>query len=52
MTADKIFNTVTRDIKLINFAGKTAKTVRFLGAAVGLAVAAVTVIDAVKLIRK
>lgn len=52
MTADKVFNTVTRDIKLINLAGKTARTVRFISAAVGFAVAAVTVIDAVKLIKK
>ena len=39
-------------MRLINFAGKTARTVRFVGAAVGLIAAAVTVIDAVRLIKK
>ncbi len=52
MTANKVFSTVTRDLRLINIAGKTVRAVRFISAAVGIAVAAVTVIDAVKLLKR
>lgn len=52
MKTDKIFDAVTRDIHLINLAGKTVRTVRIVGTAVGLLAAAVTVIDAVRLIKK
>ncbi len=52
MTANRVFNTVARDLRLINFAEKTVRTVRFISTAVGIAVAAVTVIDAVKLLKR
>lgn len=52
MKAEKIIETVSRDLHLINLAGKTARTVRIVGTAVGLLAAAVTVIDAVRLIKQ
>lgn len=47
-----VLNTISRDVRLINFAGKTVKTVKFISAAVGVAAAAVTVMDIVRIIKK
>lgn len=52
MTADKAFSAVTRDLRLINFAVKAVRAVRFTGAVIGIAAVVLTAADAVRLIKK